>query len=177
VPDPPRVRDAIFPDDGPAIAAIDTSFTTGTIYDVTRAGDSFELTAKEVDPPVTKTFPIDGITGRRAWERAWVAEDDGRVVGFCAVHGPTWNRRLVVYHLYVDCASRGRGLGHALLEQAVADGRAVGARSVWLETNNLDHPAVQWYRRQGFELCGLDTTLYEPDYAPGEIALFMTRRL
>jgi ribosomal protein S18 acetylase RimI-like enzyme len=177
VPDAQRVRTAIFPDDGEAIAAIDTSFTTGTIYVVKLEGDSFVITPTAVDPPVTKTFPIEGITGWRAWERAWVACDDRRVVGFCAVHGPTWNRRLVVYHLYVDREHRGRGFGRSLLDQAVADGRAVGARTVWLETNNLDHPAVQWYRRQGFELCGLDTTLYEPEYAPGEIALFMTRAL
>jgi ribosomal protein S18 acetylase RimI-like enzyme len=69
------------------------------------------------------------------------------------------------------------GHGHALLERALADGRAHGARTAWLETSNLDYPAVQWYRAHGFELCGLDTTRYEPTYAPGETALFMARPL
>jgi ribosomal protein S18 acetylase RimI-like enzyme len=174
----PEVRPAVLPDDADAIAAIDTSFTTDTIYDVTLDRDSFVLTATPAEPPVTKTFPIDGVTGWRAWERAWVACDHaGAVRGFCAVRDQQWNRQLVIWHLYVDRGARGKGFGYALLEQALADGRAHNAVTAWLETSNLDHPAVQWYRAHGFELCGLDTTRYEPTYAPGEIALYMARAL
>ncbi len=170
----PDVRAAVLPDDADAIAAIDTSFTTSTIYGVTLAGDSFVLTPTPVDPAVTKRFPIDGVTGWRAWERAWVACDDAGVVrGICAVRDQQWNRQLVIWHLYVDRSVRGKGFGYALLEHALADGRARDALTAWLETSNLDHPAVQWYRKHGFELCGLDTTRYEPTYAPGEIALYM----
>jgi ribosomal protein S18 acetylase RimI-like enzyme len=33
---------------------------------------------------------------------------------------------------------------------------------LWLETQNVNYPAVQFYRRMGFRLCGLDETLYRP---------------
>jgi ribosomal protein S18 acetylase RimI-like enzyme len=174
----PEVRAAQLPEDGDAIAAIDTSFDTGTIYAVTLDGDTFHCTPTAVDPPVTKRFPIDGIAGRRAWERGFVAcNDAGEIVGFCAVRDQQWNRQLVIWHLYVDRRARGQGHGFRLLEHALADGRARDAQTVWLETSNLDYPAVQWYRAHGFELCGLDTTRYEPTYAPGETALYMARRL
>lgn len=174
----PSVRDASLPDDGDAIAAIDTSFDTDTIYDVRLEGDTFHCTPTPVDAPVTKRFPIDGISGWRAWERGFVAcTDDDTIVGFCAVRDQQWNRQLVIWHLYVDRRARGTGHGYRLLEHALADGRAREAQTAWLETSNLDYPAVQWYRAHGFELCGLDVTRYEPTYAHGETALFMARRL
>src|ERR1700749_3854208 len=81
----PDIRPAVLPDDADAIARIDTSFTTDTIYEVRLNDDGFAVTPTPVDPPIVKTFPIDGLGGWRAWERAWVATADDTVVGFCAV--------------------------------------------------------------------------------------------
>ena len=49
-------------------------------------------------------------------------------------------------------------------------------RCVWLETSNLAYPAIQFYRGVGFELCGLDASLYEGEQA-GETALYFMRPL
>src|SRR5262249_19550446 len=134
------VREAVLPDDADAIAALDTSFTTATIYVVTFVDDRFDVTPTAVDPPGTKTFPIDGLTGWRAWERAWVAtDDDNRIVGVCAVRDERWNARLVIWHLYVDRGARGHGHGRALLQHALADGTERGAQFAWLETSKLDY--------------------------------------
>jgi len=173
-----HLREAVFPQDEDAIAAIDTSFTTDTIYDVSfdHTDESLRLAPTTVDPPVTKRFPIDGLTGWRVWEHGWVACDDDRVVGFVAWRMQPWNRHVIVWHLYVDRGARGNGAGGALLDHAIADGITRGAVVAWLETSNLDHPAVQWYRRRGFEISGVDLTRYE-QYAPDEVALFLSRRL
>lgn len=40
--------------------------------------------------------------------------------------------------------------------------QVTAARCLWLETQNVNYPAVQFYLRLGFELCGLDQTLYAP---------------
>ena len=87
-----------------------------------------------------------------------------------------WNRHVIVWHLYVDSSARGSGAGTALLTHAMDDGASRGATIAWLETSNLDYPAVQWYRKRGFEVSGADLTRYER-YAPGERALFLSRRL
>jgi ribosomal protein S18 acetylase RimI-like enzyme len=51
-------------------------------------------------------------------------------------------------------------------------------RCVWLETSTLAYPAIQFYRRRGFELCGLDTSLYDSaDPSAGETALYFARSL
>lgn len=54
--------------------------------------------------------------------------------------------------------------------------RAEGARCLWLETSNVNEPAIQFYRREGFVLCGLDQSLYDPTSdAGGETALYFAR--
>jgi ribosomal protein S18 acetylase RimI-like enzyme len=173
-----HLREAVFPDDEAAIAAIDTSFTTDTIYAVTfdREHEALALNPETVDPPVTKRFPIDGLSGWRAWEHGWVACEHERIVGFVAWRMQPWNKHVIVWHLYVDRPARGNGAGGALLDHAIGDGIVRGATIAWLETSNLDHPAVQWYRRRGFEISGVDLTRYE-QYAPGEVALYLSRRL
>jgi hypothetical protein len=51
------------------------------------------------------------------------------------------------------------------------------AACLWLETRNVSYPAVQFYLRMGFQLCGLDQSLYrpEPHILPGETALYFSR--
>lgn len=80
-------------------------------------------------------------------------------------------------HLYVSAPVRGRGLGAALLDALVQRARSAGARCLWVETQNVNYPAVQFYVANGFSLCGLDQSFYDPIEHPGEIALFLARTL
>jgi hypothetical protein len=44
----------------------------------------------------------------------------------------------------------------------------------------VNYPAVHFYLRMGFQLCGLDETLYrpsDPGLLPGEVALYFARDL
>jgi ribosomal protein S18 acetylase RimI-like enzyme len=94
-------------------------------------------------------------------------------VGLAAADYAYWNRRLVLWHLYVAPAVRGRGLGTTLLESVIGYARGVKARCVWLETQNVNVPAIRFYGQRGFRLCGLDTRLYDPaGPVAGETALF-----
>jgi ribosomal protein S18 acetylase RimI-like enzyme len=70
---------------------------------------------------------------------------------------------------------RRKGIGRLLLETALAHGRSQGAHTAWLEVTSVNTPAIDAYRALGFELCGLDLSLYEHTAAEGEIALFMAR--
>jgi ribosomal protein S18 acetylase RimI-like enzyme len=90
-----------------------------------------------------------------------------------AVNLEQWNRRAVIWHLYVSPEWRGRGVGRALIDDIVVYARDNNARCLWLETNNLNYPGIQFYTRLGFRWCGLDETLYDPQgEASGEIALY-----
>lgn len=170
------LRDAKFPEDAQPITCIDTSFTTDMVYTAYQDGDQVGLRVTPAHPPVTKRFPMSDLDNPdRPWEFATVASVDDRICGFLAAGYQEWNRRLTIWHLYVDVPQRRRGIARLLLEGAQCYGIAKGALNMWLETSSLNVCGVQAYRRLGFELCGLDTTLYHGTPASGETALFFAR--
>jgi ribosomal protein S18 acetylase RimI-like enzyme len=163
--------------DAALIRSVDTSFETEAIFEVQAEPTGFRLVELPVDPPVVKTLPLTEPFGGLDWERAWLALDGGRAVGVVSTGFEAWNRRIVIWHLYVSPGERRRGIGRRLMETALAAAREAGARNAWLETSNFNVPAARAYERLGFHLCGLDTSLYEGTPAEGEVALFFCRRL
>ena len=170
-----HIRSVQLPVDLARIARLDTTFTTGHIYRLESSDWRFALLETVVVPPMRKVFPLaDELRDLGAgWSYAIVAEQDTGIVGFAAMQLERWNRRANLAHLYVAPDHRGQGLGTALLQNVLAYARAQGARCLWLEVTNVNYPAIQFYRRAGFRLCGWDETLYDPDGpAGGEFALF-----
>ena len=139
----------------------------------TASADGVVLSA--VAQPTTKRFSLDDLgDSERPWDTAWVAAEDG-VRGFAAAGFQAWNRRLVLWHFYVDAAWRGQGLGRRLMAAVLEEARARQARHVWLETSNQNPPGVAAYQALGFTLSGLDLTLYDGTPSQGEFALFFSR--
>jgi GNAT superfamily N-acetyltransferase len=172
------IRAARLPEDAPAIAAIDTSFTTDLIYDVEATPHGLALIDRRLAAPLTKRFPLDDLSSDdRPWPHAFVAEEGGRCAGFAAAAFEPWNRRLTLWHLYVDAPARGRGVARRLVDRIAALGRELGARHIWLETSNLNAPGAAAYLALGFTLTGADLTLYDATPAEGEVALFFSRPL
>ncbi len=71
-------------------------------------------------------------------------------------------------------AFRGRGVGRAILEHLVAEARARGMSSLWLETGSTEPftPALRLYESAGFRRCGpFDAYVEDP------FSVFMTREL
>ncbi|MFF5445699.1 GNAT family N-acetyltransferase [Streptomyces sp. NPDC012888] len=171
------------PGDAPAIEALDGSFTTPTVFEAAATDAGFTLREVPVDPPLRKSFPPEEHDEQEIGEdneadhRTFVALDGEGLCGFAAVAYAPWNRRLTVEDIEVAPGHRGRGIGRALMERAAGFGRERGARHLWLEVSSVNAPAVHAYRRMGFALCGLDTTLYDGTPAAGEQALYMARPL
>ncbi|MET8012007.1 GNAT family N-acetyltransferase [Streptomyces sp. NPDC005271] len=169
---------AAAPEDAEAIEALDGSFTTGTVFQVTVTEDGFALREVPVDPPLTKVFPEDEPDGDDADDadfRTFVAHGAaGDLAGFVAVSYSAWNRRLTIDDIEIAPQHRGRGVGRALMGVAVEFARERGAGHIWLEVTNINAPAIHAYRRMGFAFCGLDTALYEGTPSEGEQALYMS---
>lgn len=172
------VRPAILPDDAAAVAAIDTSFTTRQVYDIDVSGNSIRLALRNLESPLSKRFVLDDLESpTRPYDHAWVAVDGGKIVGFAATSFEQWNRRLVLWHLYVDPLRRRRGIARRLLQEVGDHGIDLGARHLWLETSSLNAPGFAAYRALGFSLTGVDLTLYDGTPAEGEMAVFFSRGL
>ena len=173
-----QLRPALWPQDVSSVDALDTSFVTDKVYRLAQEGLTFCLLEEDVSPPLSKRYTLDchDAEARAEWDYAIVAQAGGRAVGFVAAQYVAWNRRVNIWHLYVAPDYRGRGLGTQLIDSVEGFARAAGARCLWLETQNVNFPAVSFYLHAGFTLCGLDASLYDPDsLAQAETALFMTR--
>ncbi|MET9418596.1 GNAT family N-acetyltransferase [Streptomyces klenkii] len=159
--------------------AIDNSFTTATVLEVTASDEGFRLRRTPVDPPLRKVYPAEDEEAEDGGEDAHVivARAGDVLCGAVRLTHSAWNDRLVIADIRVAPGHRGRGIGTALMERGLAHGRELGARTAWLEVTNVNAPAVRAYRRMGFALCGLDTSLYRGTASEGETALFMSRPL
>lgn len=79
----------------------------------------------------------------------WVADVDGDVLGTCGLV-PIEPGTLELRKMYLRPAARGRGLGRALLETAVAWARARGAAKIVLDTTERMERAIAFYEANGF---------------------------
>ncbi len=87
-----------------------------------------------------------------AYERAWIAERDGEVVGSVFIaRGPS-PEVAQLRLLYVDPSARGLGLGRRLVDECIRFSRAKGYKTLMLWTHDILVPAVRIYEAAGFKL-------------------------
>lgn len=85
--------------------------------------------------------------GNSAERAAWVAVGDGRVVGLCTPYTDNDGRQRLGA-LYVEKAWWGRGVGRALLDEALA--WRDPSRAFLLEVATYNERAIRFYERAGF---------------------------
>lgn len=79
-----------------------------------------------------------------------------------------------IMNLAVDPATRGTGVGQALLEAGVSRLAAAGSREIYLEVRESNRNAIVLYQRNGFNSVGMRRAYYE---RPTEDALVLRRVL
>jgi ribosomal protein S18 acetylase RimI-like enzyme len=172
------LRPAQWPQDAAFLQTLDTTFITDRVYRPVRDELSFQLIEEPVTPSLHKRYEFDSADPqeRRNWEFTVIVEDNGQLAGFAAAEHVAWNRRVAIWHLYVMPAFRGQGVGMRLLAAVNDFAITVKARCLWLETQNVNYPAIQFYRSAGFQFCGFDASLYDSaDVPETEVALFFAR--
>lgn len=86
---------------------------------------------------------------------------DDMVVGTGAIlpphHDPQDGRQwLEVIKMAAQKDMRGQGIGRAVLDALIAEGTAMGADAIWLETNAELKAAIRLYERRGFQHLSAD---------------------
>lgn len=154
--------------------SLDTSFVTDRIYALRRTDLSFSLVKEVCVPPFTKRYEITLSEEDVASAPVAIATYEGGALrGFAVLRDEAWNRRAVVTDFFVDCQVRRRGLGRSMMEELCKRLVGTSSRDLWIETQNVNLPAIEFYRRVGFKICGLDSTLYaEPLSA--EVAVYLS---
>jgi len=79
-----------------------------------------------------------------------IAEDEtGAAIG-CVALIPYGDKEVELAKMAVAETAQGRGVGRKLMDAAIAQARAMGAGSIYLESNSTLTPAVTLYERSGF---------------------------
>jgi amino-acid N-acetyltransferase len=88
----------------------------------------------------------ESVTYYEAIQELRVAESDGEVIGCGALH-VMWEDLAEIRTLASADAWRGRGVGHALVEELLAEARELGVNRVFCLTFEVD-----FFKRHGFEV-------------------------
>jgi ribosomal protein S18 acetylase RimI-like enzyme len=83
--------------------------------------------------------------------RGYVALIDGHVVGSLRAYFNREEGRFYVSSLYILPECQGMGLGGRLMQMAEKRAQECGVRELWLGVMTQNTPAMDWYRKRGFE--------------------------
>jgi len=101
---------------------------------------------------------------------AWVAEQDGRVIGFLI--GRIAADEFEILNVAVARAYRRRGMASALLNEALECAQTGGSRRAYLEVRASNEAAIALYLRHEFRVCGSRARYYQH---PAEDAVVLSR--
>lgn len=169
-----RLREISGPPNSQILLGFDASYSTEYVYRISVSGMNVEIGEQKLASPLHKIYaPNDIEESLLDAEHTIIAEVEGGIAGFAASKFEEWNQRAVMIGIYVMPEHKGKGIGSALVESGLKYAQTVHARCLWLETQNVNYPAIQFYLKSGFRFCGFDTSLYDPaGVMPHETALF-----
>ncbi|KAA0127048.1 GNAT family N-acetyltransferase [Chryseobacterium sp. SN22] len=142
-------------------------------------GTSFEFSLREKDQPYTKTPEIN--SGAMEQLNAIIGQGhsfgvfhEDELIGLAICDYRESNNSLFIKNLLVREAFRGQNIGRLLIKNINREARDLQCRIVETETQNTNYPAIQFYRKAGFAITGINTKLYNDST---ETALFMSFEL
>lgn len=90
----------------------------------------------------------------------FIAEVDGHAAGYAKLHsgeasdGIEGQNPIELVRLYVSRKWLGRGVGQALMQRCINEGRAKGFQTIWLGVWERNHRALAFYRKWNFREVG-----------------------
>lgn len=162
----------------PSVEWGQNGYSTDIIYSVSsiELSSNFEFTLREKKLSYTKIWEtgsddIDELNMIIEKDSSFGVFAENELQGWIICEHRTWNNSFYIENILVNEKYRRQGLGIMLIKNAIKEARKLNCRVIELETQNTNYPAIQFYRRMGFNITGLNTRLYNHS---DEIALFMT---
>ncbi|WP_288377462.1 GNAT family N-acetyltransferase [Chryseobacterium culicis] len=153
-------------------------YTTDKRYVVSsiEAGGAFEFIVKEKSLPYSKTWEttpeeLEDLNTLIEQGNSFGAYENEELAGWIICEHRIWNNSFYIENILIDEKHRRKGIGIMLIKSAVKEARRLNCRVIELETQNTNYPAIQFYRRMGFNITGVNTRLYNNSE---ETAFFMT---
>ena len=99
-------------------------------------------------------------------------------VGVIVLTFHKWNNTLRIEELHIHEQFKRQGYGQELIKFSKGMAQTYKARSIVLETQTLNYPAIHFYMKNGFEIIGFNLTSYSnEDIEKDEVRLEMGYKL
>lgn len=99
---------------------------------------------------------------------------DETIRGVATWRHTSWNNSIWLHDIRVVRNARRTGIGGRLVEALKHESKRAGARGILVETQTSNYPAVAFYRKHGFDICGFNDHLYtNRDRETFDVALFL----
>lgn len=179
----------LLPDETSLLSQVMSGYSCEQRYRVERHESDvqtlFSLTLEDLPLPYIKDFRGEVTPAELQEYRQIAAEglsigawDGDQPVGMGIASAQEWNRTLWIWEFHILPAYHHQGVGRQMMESLAENGRAAGMRTMRVETQNTNVPAIRFYRAVGFHTEGVDVSFYSnDDIVSGEVAIFMKRRL
>lgn len=106
------------------------------------------------------------------------AYENGQMVAVAIAEVHQWNRTFWVWEFHVAPSYRGHGIGKKMMSLLTEIAKSLNLRTMLVETQSTNLPAIRFYRAVGFYIEGVDLSYYTNQDAPdGEVAIFMKKRI
>ncbi len=119
----------------------------------------FEL--KDLEKTFTKSHPVEIFEHYKPDLECYTAEIDGKEEGIISFSLLDWNNTVRIWDMYIyDEGMKRKGIGTKLMNIAKIRAKEMKARAIVLETQTSNYNAIEFYRKNGFELIGFDKLCY-----------------
>jgi ribosomal protein S18 acetylase RimI-like enzyme len=173
--------------DSKRLRALTAGYTSPAKYVVSKTESeevtTITLTLSPIDPPYVKRFGKDEELEAHYDEilkqgLSLGAYDGNELIGIAIAEKREWNKSMWVWDFHIDADYQGQGIGTKLMNTLAKNAMEADLRVMVCETQNTNVPAINFYRKVGFEIEGLDLSYYtNKDVEEGEVAIFMKRKL
>jgi ribosomal protein S18 acetylase RimI-like enzyme len=175
----------------PRLPEIRAEYVSDRCLRLTSTGDAnmevqFTLHAEALDEPfrsqglsIVRQKDKDELRNRMGSQALQlVVESNGRLIALLDAQVEVWRRVLKVWNLLVDEQHRRQGIGTKLMQQATEFATKSNCRAISVEAQATNWPALCFYTKLGFDICGVDHHFYtNRDLERKEVALFLYREL
>jgi ribosomal protein S18 acetylase RimI-like enzyme len=93
----------------------------------------------------------------------YIAELNGEEVGIVSISHEKWNNVLRINEIHIQQSLQLKGIGGQLMNMVKERGAKLGVRAIVLETQTSNFPAIQFYKKHGFNFIGCNLFGYSND--------------
>ena len=152
------------------------NYVTDSYYDfekqIVEMGWEFRLNLKKFDQPIEKSSSSTLFESYVEKAKVFRASINQTPVGYLQIGHETWNNRARIWELLIFPEHRMQNIGTELMKLAMDEAGKWGARSLVLETQSCNTPAIRFYLKHGFQLIGFDSNHYSnQDVQRGEVRI------